>query len=61
MEYQKSKNDNLDYTKGRPLNEAEVKERLKNTPKTDVDELFKRGFRKLEDIYRDIENGFIQP
>lgn len=41
----------------RILTEAEVKERLKNTPKIDVEALLKQGYRKLEDICNDIENG----
>lgn len=41
----------------RTLTEAEVKERLNNTPKIDVEALLKQGYRKLEDICNDIENG----
>ena len=60
MEYQKSKNDNLDYTKGSPLTEVEVKERLKNTPKTDIDELLRQGFMEGRKFCYLLENGFIQ-
>lgn len=40
---------------GRTLPPEEVAERVKNTPKIDVDALLKQGFRPLEDIFRDIE------
>ena len=42
------------------LTEKEVKEHVRNAPKADVQALFAQGYRKLEDICRDIENGNLQ-
>ena len=41
----------------RILTEEEVREHVRNTPKADVQALLAQGYRKLEDICRDIENG----
>ena len=43
------------------LTEEEVREHVQNTPKADVQALLAQGYRKLEDICRDIENGNLQP
>lgn len=43
----------------RILTEAEIKERLKNTPKIDVEALLAQGARKIEDVCKDIENGIM--
>lgn len=45
----------------RILTEKEVRERVRNTPKADVQALLEQGYRKLEDICRDIENGSLKP
>ena len=41
----------------RILTEEEVREHIQNTPKADVQALLAQGYRKLEDICRNIENG----
>ena len=43
----------------RILTEAEVKERLKNTPKIDVESLLKQGYMEANDFHRRLENGNI--
>lgn len=43
----------------RILTEAEVKERLKNTPKIDVEALLKQGYMEANDFHRRLENGNI--
>ena len=40
-----------------PLTEEQIREHINSTPKIDVDALLRQGYRKLEDVCRDIENG----
>jgi hypothetical protein len=47
----------MEVEETRILTEAEVMEHIKNTPKIDVEFLLAQGYRKLEDVCRDIENG----
>lgn len=41
----------------RTLTEAEVKERIKNTPKIDVQALLKQGCMEANDFFNKLENG----
>ena len=40
-----------------PLTEEQIREHINSTPKIDVDAMLRQGYRKLEDVCRDIENG----
>lgn len=40
-----------------PLTEEQIREHINSTPKIDVEALLRQGYRKLEDVCRDIENG----
>lgn len=48
--------DNI-YREGRVLNEAEIRERIRKTPKIDVEEKLRNGYRKLDDYLK--EHGLI--
>ncbi|MDE6393860.1 MAG: hypothetical protein K2K77_00840 [Duncaniella sp.] len=55
------KHDNrLANGQGVKLTETEVNDKLKNTRKIDVETLLSQGYRKLEDVCNDIENGFVK-
>ena len=40
-----------------PLTEEQIREHINSVPKIDVEALLRQGYRKLEDVCRDIENG----
>lgn len=40
-----------------PLTEEQIREHINSTPKIDVEALLRQGYRKLEDVCREIENG----
>lgn len=40
-----------------PLTESQIKDHINSTPKIDVEALLRQGYRKLEDVCREIENG----
>ena len=48
--------DNI-YKEGRILNESEIRERLQKTPKIDVEEKLRNGYKKLDDYLK--EHGLI--
>ena len=41
----------------KPLTESQIKEHINSTPKIDIEALLSQGYRKLEDVCREIENG----
>ena len=44
----------------RILTEEEVRERLNNTPKIDIEKLLSQGYVEAKEFHRRLENGNIQ-
>lgn len=45
----------------RILTAEEVRERVRNTPKTDVQALLAQGYMEANEFHRRLENGSLQP
>ena len=48
---------NIQQNECRILTEEEVKERIKNTPKIDVEALLQKGYVEANEFHRRLENG----